>query len=133
MSKESMSLLIVGGILAIIAGCLGGLFGMLALIKSFGPPYINQDPELVSKELLVGGLGFIAFVPGLAGGILTLRRKEYIACIISIGFLLLFSVIATLVSFDFVTLSLSASTAVLTFSAAIMVTAARRRFHYSWS
>lgn len=126
-SSGNSNLLMVGGVLGIIAGCVSVVLCMLTLRNAFNGTF-SQSSVIVGKDLLVGALGFWAFIAGLASGQLAIKRKKFVWPTIGIGILILFSVIATLVSPDLVASRLSISAACLAFLSIIVITVARRKF-----
>lgn len=78
---------IAGGILAIIASCVCIIIGLVYLIMfQASISYVGGQPRW---ECLFAGLfGIIAFAFGLAGGITSLRRKNFKLAIIGVCFAL---------------------------------------------
>ncbi len=79
---------IAGGILAIIASCTCIIFAVLG-IMGFASTLSYRYYSPYYWALLMGILGAVAFAFGLAGGIMSLRRKHFVLALVGACFLLL--------------------------------------------
>lgn len=100
-SKAKSGIVTAAGVLAIIAACVTLIIGLLSLVISIlAWPYYGEWLEFYGGYLVIGFLNLIGFVFGIAGGIQSLRRKQFNYTLTALSLLLLASFV------NFTTISL---------------------------
>jgi uncharacterized paraquat-inducible protein A len=86
---------VAGGCLTIFTACLCAFLGILGIlgVAAFSSFYVS--PGTVFSVSIMGVFGIIAFAVGLAGGMMSIRRKRFELAVVGPVFVLFYSSVNT--------------------------------------